>query len=232
MTSKLDRLLDELAGAADGKRHLPVVRAHEAEAICGMFQAQVDRGTEARAKAAAAAGRAIACAAGCAACCHNIPGIHAGEALVIARWLARPEHDAIRDAFLERFEAWRAAVGDLVDEWIAASARGDAQAGAEISQRAFDRQVACAFLGDGGRCTIYEVRPILCREHHAVGTPDACQPGSTATVVQAKFPPLDGYIDKIQPILLAMHDALKLDDANAKPIPQAVHDVLAALVGE
>lgn len=229
--SRLDRLLDELAQAADGKRHLPVVRAHDVEQIVGMFDANIDRGTEARSRAADKACRPIACGPGCDACCHHIPGIHTGEAITIARWLARPEHDAIRDAFLVRFEDWRARLGDLVDRWTAASAAGDLEAGMAAARETRTRRVPCAFL-DAGRCSIYEVRPIVCREHHAVGTPDACQPGATTKVELAMFPPLDQYLEKIQPILLALHDALRPELPAARPICQAVHDELAALVAE
>ncbi len=227
--SRVDRLLDELAQAADGKRHLPVVRPHEAETIIGLFAAQLDRGTEARAKAAAAAGRPVACVAGCSACCFNIPAVRAGEAVTIARWLARPEQDAIRDAFLERFEVWRAGLGDLVDRWIEASAEGDPQAGIQLAIDAFHRRVPCAFLDDG-RCSIYPVRPIVCREHHAVGTNAGCQPDATTKVAQCTFKPLDDYLDKIQPMLVAIHEAMRPDLPGAKPVCQAVHDELEAIV--
>lgn len=228
MSSRLDRLLEDLAAAADGKRHLPVVRPHDAEAVVGLFHAQLDAGTAARSRAALSAGRPIACGPGCDACCRNIPAVHAGEAVTIARWLLRPEQDAIRDAFLARFEAWRAGLGDLVDAWIAASAAGDRDAGVRIGIAAFRRGVPCAFL-DAGRCSIYAVRPAVCREHHAVITPEHCQPDA-GEVEQARFPPLDDYVAKIQPILLALHDALHPDAPGAAPVCQAVYDELAALV--
>jgi Fe-S-cluster containining protein len=231
MTTRLDGLLDELAQAADGKRHLPVVRAHDVEAVLALFNAQIDLGTEARAKQTAANGRPIACSAGCDACCHSLPGIHTGEAITIARWLARPEQDALRDAFLARFDPWRAALGDVVDRWTAASAANDVDAGMAAAREALARGVPCAFL-DAGRCSIYAVRPVVCREHHAVGTSAACQPGAGTRVERASFPPLEAYLAKIQPILLALHDALRPELPAARSLCQAVHDELETLVAD
>ena len=33
---------------------------------------------------------------------------------------------------------------------------------------------ACAFLGEDGKCTVYDYRPGACRKYFAVDTPDAC----------------------------------------------------------
>lgn len=230
MTTRLDTLLHELAEAADGKRHLPVIRPHDAEAICNLFYANIDRGTEARAKAVQASGKQVACGPGCSRCCDNLVGLHAGESQVVARWLARPEQDALRDRFLEKFAAWRAGLGDLVDRWIAASAAGDRETGSAIAQEAFRRGVGCAFLDDRGACSIYPARPTVCREHHAIGTNAGCEPDADVPVEQASFPPLDRYLEKIQPILLALHDAVSPDAPGARPLCQAIHDDLAALV--
>lgn len=223
---RIDRILDHLTQAAEGRRALPVVTQRDAEAVCALFHEQVDRGTARRAEVVAAAGRTIACGAGCDACCANVAAVFAGEAVAIAGWLRRPDHAAIRAGFEARFGAWRAGLGDLVDRWAAASRDGDVEAGKQIAAEAWERQVKCAFLDDG-RCSIYPVRPTICRDYHALDTADGCQPGKPVGVAQASFPPLEGYLDKIRPVVLAMHAALRPDEPGALPLCQAVHDELS-----
>lgn len=228
MPSRLDNLLDDLVHASQGKRRLPVVQPRDAEQICGLFHEQIDRGTARRAELVAAGGHTIACGPGCSACCANIPAVHMGESLTIARYLARPENDPTRVAFLTRFDVWRAALGDLVDRWIVASAAADVEVGKRLAIEAWKRNVMCAFLDDG-KCSIYPVRPAVCREHHAVDTAAGCTIDATVEVRQATYAPLDDYMNKIRPVLLALHDALSPDAHGARPLCQAVHDDLANL---
>lgn len=224
MARRIDRILDGLTQAAQGRRALPVVGQADAEAICGLFHAQVDRGAARRAEVVAAAGRRVACEAGCDACCASVPAVFAGEAITVARWLGRPANAAARAGFLARFGAWRGALGDLVDRWIAAAEAGDTAAGADVAAEAWRRRVPCAFL-DAGRCTIYPVRPTICRDHHALDSAEPCR-ARQPDIAQASFPPLEDYLEHIRPVVLAMHDALRPDQRGARPLCQAVHDEL------
>ncbi|MCB9562490.1 MAG: YkgJ family cysteine cluster protein [Kofleriaceae bacterium] len=224
--TRLDDVLDDLAHAAQGKRRLPVLQPDDVVAVYALFHGQVDRGTARRAALVTEGGHVVACQPGCDACCHNTPAIHAGEAVTIARWLEQPAQAAARDAFLTRYPAWRAALGDLVDRWAHAAGTGDVATEVELAAAAWHRTVPCAFL-DGGRCSIYPVRPVVCRDHHALGTAAACQPGAQEDLQRARFPPLVDYLDHIRPIVLAMHDALQPDTPGARPLCAAVHDQLA-----
>ena len=218
MRTRLDDVIDDLAQAAEGRRALPVLQPAEAAAVCTLFAGQVDKGMDALERAAAAAGRPLACRAGCADCCRSLPAIYAGEAVTIARWL--DDHAEARAGFDARYPAWVAALGDLVDAWRDAAARADVADGERIATEARRRGVMCAF-NDGGRCTIYEVRPLVCRTAHAVDTSARCAPDATEPVLAWTLPALEAYLDRIRPLLIAMHHALG-ERTGAAPLCAAV----------
>jgi uncharacterized protein len=88
------------------------------------------------------------CRRGCSACCHIAVGISDTEAQRIAMHTGRVA--------------------------VAQSGAGDLHSlartlGRNIIQYA---QTPCTFLGAEGECTIYAVRPVTCRTHHAIA-PDA-----------------------------------------------------------
>jgi Fe-S-cluster containining protein len=90
-----------------------------------------------------------ACSAGCSYCCHVHVDATVPEILAIVEHVSRafpPEAlEALREQLAER--ARRA--GPMSDEarWAA--------------------KIPCALLGEGGRCSIYEVRPLRCRAFHS-----------------------------------------------------------------
>lgn len=217
----LDRVLDELMQAVEGRRRLPVLQPRDVEEVYALFHAQIDRGTEARERAADAAGHPIACGAGCSACCYNVPVALAGEALVIARWLERPENAEVLARFLAAYPAWRVAIAGDVAEWERAGSVDEAR---EAMSRAWSRRAMCAFNHEG-RCTIYPVRPAICRHAHAVDTNAHCQPESDGMVRTFLFAPLDEYVERIRPVSVAIHEALGPGE-RAKPLCTAVFDQL------
>jgi Fe-S-cluster containining protein len=94
-----------------------------------------------------------ACSAGCSHCCHVHVEATRGEVLAIARHLQKRESLA---AFVERLTSHVAAVG-------------------ELSHRArWEARVPCVLLGEDGRCTVYEVRPLRCRAFHSCSA-DVCR---------------------------------------------------------
>jgi hypothetical protein len=228
MSERAHRILSEIGEAIDRKRRLPVVRPADAEAVCNLFHADVDRGTAARATAAAAAGHPVACHDGCSQCCNNIPAVFAGEVVTIVRWLDRPENAAARAGFLARYPAWFARVADLIAGWEAATAARDVDGATAAATQAWHRQVMCAFNHEG-RCTIYEVRPNVCRNAHALDTPDNCVPHPAAPPVHREFAPLDEYLERVRPMVYAMHASLRgRDGRGSQPLCAAVHEQLAA----
>jgi len=220
----LDELLNDLGEAADGKRHLPVVTGEGASAVAALFHAQVDRGSEARASAAASRGHPVACADRCNACCASIPIVFAGEAIAVAHWLEA--HPGERAHFLEAYPKWQGSLADALVDYAAAVTADDVPAAERALRTAWQRSVMCAFNRDGS-CTIYEVRPTICRDVHALDTADHCQRNTSRGVSTMAFPPLDDYVVKIRPIVLALHAALR-PTGGAQPLCVAVHDALRA----
>jgi Fe-S-cluster containining protein len=89
---------------------------------------------------------APACSAGCSHCCHVHVEATRGEVLAIARHLQKRESI---EAFVERLASHVADVGDM-------------------DHRArWEARVPCVLLGEDGRCTVYEVRPLRCRAFHS-----------------------------------------------------------------
>jgi len=97
-------------------------------------------------------GRPAACAAGCHYCCH----VHVDATLAEVSAVARYVRENFDGAFVERLAAQVARVGELDHDarWTA--------------------KIPCALLGQDGRCTIYEVRPLRCRAFHSYSL-DACR---------------------------------------------------------
>jgi Fe-S-cluster containining protein len=225
VTTRLDRVLDDLAQAAQGRRRLPVIQPGDAAAVCGHFHAQIDRGTEARAGAAAEAGHPVACRAGCHECCTNVPVVFAGEAVTIARWLLDPAQSAAREGFAARYPDWRQRLAGPLAAWAASAGAGDVDGARAALVEAWRLRVSCAFLADG-RCTIYPVRPAICRTAHALDTAEHCRADTADGLRYLPFPPLDEFLERIRPVVFAMHAALRPDGGGALPVCDAVAGAL------
>lgn len=108
------------------------------------------------ARAIARESEAPACSAGCSHCCHVHAEATRAEILVIARHLVDARTSSEVGAIVERLAAHVRVVGSMSydERWAA--------------------KVPCALLGDDGRCSIYEVRPLRCRAFHSFSL-DACR---------------------------------------------------------
>lgn len=89
--------------------------------------------------------RPVACAAGCPYCCVLNVAVLLPEAVAIAAWLMLHYEGAGRVALLSRLQAHALRV-----RWM------------EDSER-IHRQAYCPFLDQHGSCSIYPVRPLVCR---------------------------------------------------------------------
>jgi len=98
---------------------------------------------------------ASACKAGCGWCCHQQVGVTAPEAVRVAAHLqALPEDE-------------RAPMVAALRQ-VAERTRG-----MSTSQRAGSK-LPCPFLGEGGSCKVYAVRPLRCRGLHSIDA-DFCK---------------------------------------------------------
>ncbi len=112
-----------------------------------------------------------ACRAGCAACCHLLVRVHAGEADAIAGALRTSWSDAARNELYGRLAH------------VASEAK-DLDAGTYRAHR-----IPCAFLDENERCSIYDTRPVVCRVH--------ASRSATACEDLERLPPLDTWLSKI-----------------------------------
>lgn len=166
-----------IEGEASLMELLPIARAMSA------------RATEIAIAAAAMEGSDVRCREGCAACCRQLVPISIVEARAIARAVdAMPP--ARRAAVRARFEAALGAMErvGLLDprapkgRLIAGRAGADAEvAWREVAARYRAAEIACPLL-EGERCSLYDDRPIVCREYLVTSPPERCA-GSGAPAV-------------------------------------------------
>jgi Fe-S-cluster containining protein len=196
----------------------------DAIAIAADAQTAVDLATEARAKAIAATGAQLACKAGCAACCDQLVGVFAAEAELIADWLRAPEQGTVQAAFLAAYPRWREQTGDRLARIVAATGT---PAEMDIVMEQWLSRVRCAFNHDG-LCSIYPVRPSVCRACHAVDTPDLCHPadGKDLAPRTMHFVPLENLRRKLRGLELAMHHALDGPRLQAEALCEAIYQRL------
>jgi Fe-S-cluster containining protein len=217
---------------ASGARRFPrAVSGDQAVGIARLLHDEVDRGTQAREEAAAAQGITIACGRGCRRCCAEPLLVYHHEALAIAGWLEEPAQAAVKAAFLAAYPAWRAAMGDAPERLADLVAGAASQATYDAAHAAQTRRgILCAFNDADGACTIHPVRPVACRNGHAVETSDYCgadhPSGKSATRLQ--FVPLDRFLATIRRLDRALHHALGGARGRPESICVAVHRLLTS----
>lgn len=109
-------------------------------------------------------GRNVSCQKGCGACCRQLVPISIPEALDLLR-LVDEMPEARREALLERFAQAREKLADveMLDPLLHPDLYSDEQIRA-LGREYFKLKLACPFL-ENETCSIYEDRPITCREY-------------------------------------------------------------------
>jgi hypothetical protein len=110
----------------------------------------------------------------------------------------------VRAWFTGSYRRWKAAVGDGPERLRELHARGEVEAAETLYAELQRRRVMCAFNRDGS-CAIHPVRPNVCRNAHALDTPDRCRPGSIERPQSFDFVPLREMIDRSVAVFRAMH---------------------------
>ncbi len=129
--------------------------------------------------AAEVTGQAPTCVAGCAACCRHLVMLTVPEALAIAN--AVHHFDEPRRAELTRRFGEALALAERAGifgprgsrRFLVSEYRGEAELAGDVARRYFALQIACPFL-EQEACSIYELRPLACREHNVSSMPDHC----------------------------------------------------------
>jgi len=135
----------------------------------------------------AAAGRPVSCAMGCGACCRQLVPLAEAEARRLAALveeLPEPRRSAVKERFaraVARVEgagllpALEGRAGELADRNV------------ETGLSYFSLGIACPFLEEES-CSIYEERPIACREYLVSSPPAACAAPSGDTIRSVPLP--------------------------------------------
>ena len=161
------------------------------------------------AAAPAEAKAAVACRAGCGACCHVPVGVQAHEVLIAARHVQTHFSPTQLDELIARAAVHRAAF-----------------AGRSIGER-MALKTPCVLLA-AGSCSIYEARPEACRSHHSHNA-EACQ-----TNLERGREEIDVYIPGVRgrmfAVMLATDQAVVEAgyDGRAYDFGSALHEALTS----
>lgn len=224
--ARLQRVAEMLAEAAFAReagqrRRLPVVQAAEVAGLVGLLHEQLEQAIELRDSEAAASGVVIACSRGCNACCHLpvVTGEH--EAVAIAVWLRDPANAAAKERFLAKYPAWRQALGDRIERIGAASATLPV----DLAIDYFQQRAVCPFNDESGTCTVYPVRPGVCRTTHALDSSERCQ-GTSGSVATLDHPAVSRTVEAQSAMRAALHET-QSPRGHSDLLPKAVMRQLA-----
>ena len=223
----MEDLLSDEAYVRGRRRYPRTVGEDEAIAMARHFHAELDRGTAVREVVAKKMGAEIACGRGCNGCCCELVLVREPEALAVARWLEEPENSAAKEAFLEAYPRWKAAVGDAPERLTELQHASDAKTYGEAHVDQWRKGILCAFNRDG-MCSVYPVRPIVCRNAHAVETSERCDPKNTSgkPATRLAFQPVDDFVTLSRRVLQSAHHAVRGLKARQDALCDAVYRLL------
>lgn len=143
------------------------------ERLLPALQATADALVSHAAAQSVAEGKPISCAAGCGACCRQLVPIAPAEArrlAVLVEGLPEPRRTVVKERFAEALR--KAEEAGLLPGLEARGASG-AETAQATALAYFRLGIACPFL-ESERCSIYEERPIACREYLVTTPPANC----------------------------------------------------------
>lgn len=134
----------------------------------------------------------ISCRKGCSACCSYLVPLSAAEAFRLfkeVRSTKSPERKALMQSFTEGAQK-------ILKKRIEIPAGGDSDFQNRLSDWYAGIGLSCPFMS-GGLCTIYQQRPLACREHYVSSSPDMCRPahGDFPDVVELPVSVLKVLVD-------------------------------------
>ena len=181
-------------------------------------------------------GQPVSCREGCGACCRQLVPVTEIEAHALLA-LVESLPDERRANVQARFET---AISDLTKAGLIAAVR-DASSLArqqlrDLGRRYFHLCIACPFLEDE-RCSIYQQRPLICREFLVISPPERCQ-----TFGNVERLPLQGRLRRELgtgkrgrsswvPLLLAQECAIANTETDQTDDPRPGPELLAEALG-
>jgi Fe-S-cluster containining protein len=133
-------------------------------------------------------GGKISCRAGCGACCRQLVPIAPIEARRI-KLLVEGFPEPRRTTILNRFEVAERQLDDagLLDQLVDFEKTPVDKSLQQIGAEYFQMGIACPFL-ENESCSIYEDRPIACREYLVTSEPAYCASPSAQTISMVPMP--------------------------------------------
>jgi Fe-S-cluster containining protein len=209
---------------------LPVVR--------GLSEAIVSES----ARAVESLGACVSCKAGCGACCRMMVAVSEVEARRIDR-LVENLPEPRRSEIEARFAAARRKLEEsgLLPQLLHQQHLDDEKYSA-LATAYFKQQIACPFLEDES-CSIYEERPVTCREYLVTSPPENCANPSPTNIRRVhlplkvfnalarwQVPPSDHFLERWVPLILAPEWARSHpDDPPPRPGPELLSELLGLL---
>lgn len=147
------------------------------EALLPLYRALADRLTAMAARAAADAGDAVSCRKGCSACCRQLVAISALEARELMKLVERlpePRRSVVRQRFADARRRLEAEAPQLIEPMLHPHEHPMSNEQSMEMARAYLRLgIDCPFLEDNA-CSIYDQRPVACRQYMVVSAPEHC----------------------------------------------------------
>jgi Fe-S-cluster containining protein len=221
----IDELGKDLAGYATDRTFGREVPHAEGSELAAFVHERVERAIKDRSDMIARSGAKLACTRGCTGCCEEPIMVFRPEAARVAQWLEKPENASARAAFVAAYPAWKAQIGESVTKLSEVYAT-DQLHYVEHHVEAWRKSVLCAFNRDG-ECTVYPVRPTVCRTGHALETSRNCSGKAEGKALRADFVPLDNFVERTRILMLAAHNAMPGTRGRPEALPHAVFAILA-----
>lgn len=189
-------------------------------------------------------GEKVSCTSGCSACCNNLVAVSQVEAKRVGEivdQLPEPRRSVVRGRFAEARDHLDRA-GLL--EQLQTPERCTADDYASLVGRYFSEGIACPFL-EQQSCSIYEERPLSCREYLVASPPPLCARLNSAGVRRVNLPftvfnavarvgnPSEGELsEKWVPLILAPEWAkTHTEQPEAKPGLELLQELVAHFNG-
>lgn len=169
-----------MVSSSDGKDNVVM---SETETVMMAIYAEIDTVVADELAALKADGITPTCGKGCGSCCRHFVVISAPEAEVLAAHVRRTYNAEQQQALRKRTKAWHA--------WDTLLRTGD---------NSGHHDACCPFLIDES-CSVYSVRPSICRSHHAISScPEACLPSHDPRSLQKPVRKLVTVMDAVRPL--------------------------------
>lgn len=155
----------------------------------------------------------ISCLKGCKLCCnHWADDVYSFEAKIIARHLFENNLDtAPIIQSLKEDEALLAALKEAVDEKEVELAKENFDPLDVLFAAFYHMNRPCEFLNEQSSCTIYDIRPMICRAFINIGDPAVCAEEETAREDATMVIKLDEECEEMLHTLHRMHGGCDSD---------------------